>query len=463
MRSKASFPPPAIWSDASILPRSSSLVKMPSAGGQVPTQMAPPASASALAMAKPKPPSSATPATNARFPVKSILSMSSRLPANGRASPGEPGAERSEEQQVAAPQTPLREGLVERDRDGSGGGVAVLLDVYIHLLVGQPEALLHHLDDAQVRLMRDKELHVGGGEAFGAERQLDRLRHQHGGVLEHLAPVHDRAMLAGGEQLLAHVRIVRQARSVHPQLLGVAPVGEEMGGPDAAPVVVRGAEDGDSRPVAEQDGRVAPARGAVEPAGVHLRPHEQDAAILPRADPRVGYGEAVQEAAALVAHVDRGDAREAELALQKHAVAGLEMVRRAGAIHDAVQVARLEPRFAERAAGRLAGEPGTGLPFAHPVAGANAAPLPDPLVRGVHELRQIEPRGAWLRGASDWGRFRRRTSKAREPWSSGSAGHNWTRCAAPSTCPTSWPACSPRPARRVTRTSSRSRTRKRPP
>ena len=61
--------------DSSIFPRSSSLVKMPSAGGQLPTQIAAPASASALAMAKPKPPSSDTPATSARLPVRSIASM----------------------------------------------------------------------------------------------------------------------------------------------------------------------------------------------------------------------------------------------------------------------------------------------------------------------------------------------------------------------------------------------------
>src|SRR6059036_2285253 len=48
---------------------------MLSAGGQVPVQTVAPASASALAMANPKPPSSATPATNARFPLRSILSM----------------------------------------------------------------------------------------------------------------------------------------------------------------------------------------------------------------------------------------------------------------------------------------------------------------------------------------------------------------------------------------------------
>mgnify|MGYP007123473224 CR=1 FL=1 len=47
---------------------------MLSAGGQVPTHTDAPASASCLAMANPKPPSSATPATNARLPVRSIVS-----------------------------------------------------------------------------------------------------------------------------------------------------------------------------------------------------------------------------------------------------------------------------------------------------------------------------------------------------------------------------------------------------
>lgn len=48
---------------------------MLSAGGQVPTTTEAPASASDLAIAKPNPPSSATPATSARRPVRSILSM----------------------------------------------------------------------------------------------------------------------------------------------------------------------------------------------------------------------------------------------------------------------------------------------------------------------------------------------------------------------------------------------------
>src|SRR2546430_7865469 len=82
MRSNSSMPPRASLRDSSIFPRRSRFSKMLSAGGQVPTQMEAPASAIALAMAKPKPPSSATPATSARLPERSMGSMSaiSRAP-----------------------------------------------------------------------------------------------------------------------------------------------------------------------------------------------------------------------------------------------------------------------------------------------------------------------------------------------------------------------------------------------
>src|SRR5439155_14232286 len=86
MRSNWSVRPSDSWSESAILPRSSSFVKIPSAGGQLPRQMLAPASASALAIAKPNPPSSDTPATKARLPFRSIASMDP-LPADGRAGP----------------------------------------------------------------------------------------------------------------------------------------------------------------------------------------------------------------------------------------------------------------------------------------------------------------------------------------------------------------------------------------
>src|SRR5947208_9854522 len=61
--------------DSSIFPRSSRFRKMLSAGGHVATDTVAPASASAFAIAKPYPASSATPATSARLPRRSMLSM----------------------------------------------------------------------------------------------------------------------------------------------------------------------------------------------------------------------------------------------------------------------------------------------------------------------------------------------------------------------------------------------------
>src|SRR5688572_29620030 len=50
-------------------------MKMLSVGGQVPTHTLAPASASAFATANPYPPSSATPATSARRPVRSMFNI----------------------------------------------------------------------------------------------------------------------------------------------------------------------------------------------------------------------------------------------------------------------------------------------------------------------------------------------------------------------------------------------------
>src|SRR2546427_5223692 len=101
------------------------------------------------------------------------------------------------------------------------------------------------------------------------------------------------------------------------------------------------------------------------------------------------HGKAVEKAAALVAHVERGDTGHAQLALEEDAVAGLEMVGGAGTIDDAVQVAGLEARSRERATRRFAGQARASVAVRHPVAGADARALRDPFVRGVHQLRQV--------------------------------------------------------------------------
>src|SRR5579864_7052166 len=50
--------------------------------------------------------------------------------------------------------------LVEGDRQGRRGGVAVALDVVVHLLVGQAERLLRRLVDPQVGLVHDQQVEI---------------------------------------------------------------------------------------------------------------------------------------------------------------------------------------------------------------------------------------------------------------------------------------------------------------
>src|SRR5256712_13719169 len=436
MRSNWSVRPSDSCSEPAISRGPSGLGTRRAAAGHGPTERSAPAWASAWAMARPTPPSSDTPATKARLPFRSIASIADPSPADGRAGPGEPRAERGEDEEVAAAQPPGDERLVEGDGNRGGGGVAVAIDVGVHLVGPQPGQLLDHLDDAEIRLVRHQQFHVARREPVGLERELHRLWHEHRGELEHLAPVHHRPVLTLLQHLLAHVRVVRQAGAVDPQLFGMTAVGEEMHREDAAPRVLGGAEHHRARAVAEQDRRVPPAARLVEPARVHPGTDPEDAPGGTRADPSVGHGEGGQEAAALVAHVDRRDVADAQLALKEDAVAGLEMVGGAGTVDDAVEVAGLQAGLGQGLAGGLARQRDAGLAVRHPVARLDAAALRDPLVRRVHEPGQVvigdEPGrdvkaggdelGARhqdlsrypLRATGERGRFRPRVAKARD-------------------------------------------------
>src|SRR5438128_6460526 len=175
MRSNWSVRPSDSWSESAILPRSSSFVKMPSAGGQLPRQTLAPASASALAIAKPNPPSSDTPATKARLPFRSIASIADPSPADGRAGPGEPRAERGEDEQIAAAEPPGPERLVEGDGNGGRRGIAVPVDIGEDLVGPQPGHLLDHFDDAAIRLVRTSRFSLPRLEPVGLRAEFQGL------------------------------------------------------------------------------------------------------------------------------------------------------------------------------------------------------------------------------------------------------------------------------------------------
>src|SRR5262249_33728621 len=80
-----------------------------------------------------------------------------RSPTQRAGGPGEPGAERAEDHELAAravEEAGARR-LVERDRDRGGGRVPEAVDVAVALLQRDAEPLACALDDPQVDLVRD--------------------------------------------------------------------------------------------------------------------------------------------------------------------------------------------------------------------------------------------------------------------------------------------------------------------
>src|SRR5205809_369681 len=370
MRSNWSVRPSDSCSEFAILPRSSSLVKMPSVGGHVPTQTVAPASASAFAIAKPNPPSSDTPATKARLPFRSIGSIADPSPADGRAGPGEPRAERGEDEQIAAAEPPGPERLVEGNGNGGRRGIAVPVDIGEDLVGPQSGHLLDHFDDAAIRLVRHQQFHVARREPVGLQRELHGLGHEHRGELEHLAPVHHRPVLALPQHLLAHVGVVRQTGAVDPQLFRMTAVGEEMHGEDATPRVLGGAEHHRAVAGLEMVGSAGTVDDAVEVAGLQAGLGQGLAGGLPRQ-------------------------RDAGLAV-RHPVARLD----AAALHDPLVGRVHEPRQVV-----VGDDPGGDVKAGGDELGA----------------RHQDASRYLLRATGERGRFRPRVAKARD--AHGSDGH----------------------------------------
>jgi hypothetical protein len=127
-------------------------------------------------------------------------------------------------------------------------------------------------------------------------------------VLEDVAALHEGVVAAGVQVLVGDAREAGRGVGLAPELLGEAAVGEQVGGEDAPVRVLGGAQDGGAGAVAEEDADVPPGGREVHAGGMDLGAHQQHAPVLAGTDPGVGDGQAVDEARALVADVQRRDA-----------------------------------------------------------------------------------------------------------------------------------------------------------
>ena len=133
-------------------------------------------------------------------------------------------------------------------------------------------------------------------------------------------------------------------RSRHPQLIGMAAVGVEMGGEDVRLQRISdlgGLEDHGSGAIAVDHRDVPPRRGLVERFGVDLGADHEHPLRRAAADELIGDGGGVDEPAALLADIDGGHPhRDVELRLEEAGGAGKEVIRAQGRQEDHVEVGR---------------------------------------------------------------------------------------------------------------------------
>src|SRR5262245_53877936 len=98
-------------------------------------------------------------------------------PADHVRAPREPAAEGWCQEDRAGPYPPFLERLDECDRDGRRRHVAVALHGDEHLVHRHPGAFRDGFDDAQVRLVRNDEIDLGGRDAGALQCCFGRVRH----------------------------------------------------------------------------------------------------------------------------------------------------------------------------------------------------------------------------------------------------------------------------------------------
>ena len=94
------------------------------------------------------------------------------------ASPCHASPERYEQYQISGFRASLANRFVQCDDNRRRGGVAVFVNVDIHLLARHAEPVADCLDDTQVRLMRYQEIDLLYGDIRFPQDALRRFRHE---------------------------------------------------------------------------------------------------------------------------------------------------------------------------------------------------------------------------------------------------------------------------------------------
>lgn len=131
--------------------------------------------------------------------VESQIVVAFSLPADGRCSPSEAGAEHDEHDMVATFECAGAVGFIQCDGDGGGGGIAVFVEIDEDAFVRDGEAVGDGVDDAQVGLMGDHAGDVFRVPAGAFDDFFCGFLHAGDGDLEDLLALHAEGVWVGGD------------------------------------------------------------------------------------------------------------------------------------------------------------------------------------------------------------------------------------------------------------------------
>src|SRR5262249_30509101 len=115
--------------------------------------------------------------------------------------PGEAGPEARQDHAMAGLESALADGLIHRQRHAAGGRVAVAVEIVEDARTRDGQHVEGGVDDADVGLVWDVQVHVFGRHAGGLEDILNRVAQDVHGPAEDGTPVHVHVVQPGGQHL----------------------------------------------------------------------------------------------------------------------------------------------------------------------------------------------------------------------------------------------------------------------
>src|SRR6516165_7877615 len=124
----------------------------------------------------------------------SVASVSQKgfrlLPAKQGSSPGQARAVAAQDDSVAGLNTSFGVGFVQGNRDRSCRGVAVTIEIGVDKTAVNPENVDGGIDDANVGLVGNVQIHVAGLELAHAQHVLNGIAQDGGSPIENGPPIH---------------------------------------------------------------------------------------------------------------------------------------------------------------------------------------------------------------------------------------------------------------------------------